>query len=92
MNKRELIESISKTTGQSIAAAGRSLDAALNAIRGALRKEEGVTIASFGSFSLVKRKARKGRNPRTGEEIKIPASRRPRFTPSRTLKDLFGKK
>lgn len=92
MNKKELIESISKATGQSVRVASKTLDAALDAIRGALKKEDAVTIASFGSFSLVRRKARKGRNPRTGEEIKIPASKRPRFTPSKTLKDLFKKK
>jgi DNA-binding protein HU-beta len=92
MKKKELIESISKATGQSLKQAGESLDAVFDTIKNALKMEKKVTIASFGSFSIVKRKARSGRNPRTGEKIKIAASKLPKFSPGKALKDLFKKK
>jgi DNA-binding protein HU-beta len=91
MTKKELIESISETTGQSLKQAGESLDAMVDSIKSALKKEKKIVIASFGSFSVVKRKAREGRNPRTGEKIKIAASKLPKFTPGKALKDLLKK-
>jgi DNA-binding protein HU-beta len=92
MTKKELIESVSNATGQSLKQAGESMDAVLDAIKSALKMEKKVTIASFGSFSIVKRKAREGRNPRTGEKIQIAESKLPKFTPGKTMKEMFKKK
>jgi DNA-binding protein HU-beta len=92
MTKKELIKKVSKSTGQSLRQAGRSLDAVLDAIKSSLKKEETVTLVSFGSFSVTRRKARKGRHPRTGEPIDIAATTHPKFSPSRALKDIFRKK
>jgi DNA-binding protein HU-beta len=89
MTKKELIESISEKSGQSLKQAGESLDAVVDSIKSALKKEKKVVIASFGAFSVVKRKAREGRNPRTGEKIKIAASKLPKFSAGKALKDLF---
>ncbi len=92
MTRKELVESVSKATGQSLKQAGESIDAVFDSIKGALKREKKVTIASFGSFSIVKRKAREGRNPRTGEKIKIAASKAAKFSPGKALKDMFKKK
>jgi DNA-binding protein HU-beta len=87
MTKAELIEKIASSSGLTKADAGRALDATLDAIRIALKKGQKITLVGFGTFSVVKRKARKGRNPRTGEEIKISATKTPKFTPGKVLKD-----
>jgi DNA-binding protein HU-beta len=87
MTKADLIEKVSVSTGLSKAESGRALDAALDSIAKSLKKEQKVTLVGFGTFSVSKRKARKGRNPRTGEEIDIAASKTPKFTPGKALKD-----
>ena len=87
MTKAELIDKIASGARLSKADASRALDATLTAIKGAMKKNQRVGLTGFGSFSVSKRKARKGRNPRTGEEMKIPATKVPRFTASRALKD-----
>jgi DNA-binding protein HU-beta len=87
MTKADLIEKIAASTGLSKADSGRAFDAALDAISKSLKKNQKVTLVGFGTFSVTKRKARKGRNPRTGEEIKIAASKSPKFTPGKALKD-----
>jgi DNA-binding protein HU-beta len=86
MTKADLIDKVSSGAGLSKADAGRALDAALDAIKKSLKKDQKVTLVGFGTFSVAKRKARKGRNPRTGEEIKIAASKTPKFTPGKMLK------
>lgn len=86
MTKADLIDKIASGTGLSRADAGRALDAALDSIKKSLKKGQKVTLVGFGTFSIAKRKARKGRNPRTGEEIKIAASKTPKFTAGRMLK------
>ncbi len=86
MTKADLIDKIASGAGLSKADAGRSLDAALDAIKKSLKKGQKVTLVGFGTFSVAKRKARKGRNPRTGEEIDIAASKTPKFTPGKVLK------
>jgi DNA-binding protein HU-beta len=91
MTKKELIKSVSDATGQSLKQAEKSLEAVFGTIKSALKREKKVTIASFGSFSIVKRQARKGRNPRTGEIISIAASKLPKFKPGKALKDLLKK-
>ena len=87
MNKAELIDAIAADADLSKAAAGRALDAALEAITKALKKKDTVTLVGFGTFSVRKRSARIGRNPKTGEEIKIKASRVPGFKAGKALKD-----
>ena len=86
MNKAELIEAIAKNTKLTKADAGRALDATIGAITKALKKKDSVTLVGFGTFKVAQRKARVGRNPQTGAEIRIPARRVPRFTPGADLK------
>lgn len=87
MNKSELIESIAQDAEISKAAAGRALDGMMNAVTKALKSGDTVTLVGFGTFYVGKRAARKGRNPKTGEEIKIKASKTPKFRAGKTLKD-----
>ena len=87
MNKTELIEHIAKNADISKAAAGRALDATIGAVKSTLKKGGTVALVGFGTFAVTKRAARKGRNPRTGAEIKIKAARIPRFRPGKGLKD-----
>jgi DNA-binding protein HU-beta len=87
MTKAELIDKIASGTGLSKADASKALDSTLNAIKSALKKGQKVTLVGFGTFSVSKRKARKGRNPRTGDVITIPASKIPKFTSGKSFKD-----
>ena len=87
MNKSELIEIVADKADLSKAAAGRALDSAVEAITKALKKNDQVTLVGFGTFSVRKRAARNGRNPRTGETIKIKASKLPVFKSGKALKD-----
>lgn len=90
MNKTEIIEHIAAQADISKAAAGKALDATIEAVRDALKKGDSVQIIGFGTFSVGKRAARTGRNPRTGEAIKIKASKVPKFTPGKALKDALN--
>lgn len=85
MNKADLIEAVSKAVCTKKEAAA-AVDAVLGAIKGALKKGEAVTLVGFGTFKVAERKSRKGRNPRTGEEIKIPKKKVPVFRPGSELK------
>jgi DNA-binding protein HU-beta len=87
VNKSELIDEIAKQADISKAAAGRALDAAVDAVKKALKKGDIVSLVGFGSFYVGKRAARTGRNPRTGAAIKIKAAKVPKFRPGKTLKD-----
>ena len=87
VNKTELIEHIAKNADISKAAAGRALDATIGAVKSTLKRGGTVALVGFGTFAVTKRAARKGRNPRTGAEIKIKAARIPRFRPGKGLKD-----
>jgi DNA-binding protein HU-beta len=87
VNKIELIEHVAKQADISKAAAGRALEAVVGGIRTALRKGNSVTLVGFGTFSIGKRAARAGRNPRTGAAIKIKAAKVPKFRPGKALKD-----
>jgi DNA-binding protein HU-beta len=89
MTKADLIEKIASVAGLTKADAGRALDATLDAVKLSLKKGQKVTLVGFGSFSVSKRKARKGRNPQTGAEIKIAAAKVPKFTAGKTLKDFI---
>ncbi len=85
MNKAGLIEAVAKAVCTKKEAAA-AVDAMLEAIKGALKKGEAVTLVGFGTFKVVERKARTGRNPRTGEAIKIPKKKVPVFRPGSELK------
>lgn len=85
MNKGELINSIAKQTGMTKADSGRSLDATLDAVTGALMQGERVTLPGFGSFSTAKRAARTGRNPQTGKPIKIKSRTVAKFKAGKNL-------
>ncbi|MFH0350402.1 MAG: HU family DNA-binding protein [Chromatiales bacterium] len=87
MNKTDLIDVVAASADLPKASAGRAVDAMVNAITKALKKNDEVTLVGFGTFSVRKRAARAGRNPRTGETIKIAASKVPAFKPGRGLKD-----
>ena len=86
MNKSNLIEAVSKVTSTKKEAAA-AVEAIIEAITKALKKKQTVTLPGFGTFTVVKRKARKGRNPQTGEEIKIPAKKVPVFRPGKGLRE-----
>ena len=87
MNKSELIDAIAAQADISKAAAGRALDGALEAVKGALQKGELVTLVGFGTFYVGKRAARNGRNPRTGKTIKIAAASLSKFRAGKSLKE-----
>ena len=86
MTKAELIAQMAKDANISKAAAGRALDSFTASVTKALKKGAKVTLVGFGTFSVSKRKARKGRNPQTGEIIKIKSGKRLRFKARATLK------
>ena len=87
LNKAELIESIASEAKISKADAKRALDAFVNNTTKALKKGERVALVGFGTFSITKRAARKGRNPQTGAAVKIPARTVPKFSAGKGLKD-----
>ena len=87
MTKAELVEQMAKDAKISKAAAGKALNGAINAITKALKKGDSDTLVGFGTFSVSRRKARKGRNPQTGKEIKIPARKVAKFKAGAGLRD-----
>ena len=92
MNKAELVAAVAAKTGATKKAAEESVNAFVEAVTESLKKGEKVQLVGFGSFEVRKRAARKGRNPQTKEEIKIPASNSPVFKAGKALKDLVNKK
>ncbi len=92
MNKAELIAAIAAKTGNTKKAAEESVNAFVSTVTESLAKGDKVQLVGFGSFEVRKRAARKGRNPQTKEEIKIPASKAPVFKAGKALKDLVNKK
>ena len=87
MNKSELIDAIAAAADLSKADAGRALDATIDAISGALKKGDTVSLVGFGTFQVKERAAREGRNPQTGATIKIAAAKVPGFKAGKALKD-----
>lgn len=87
MNKSELIDAIAAKTGLTKAQAKSAIDGYHEAVSESLKAGGSVDIAGFGSFSVVAKAARTGRNPRTGEALQIKASRLPKFKPGKSLKD-----
>ena len=92
MNKAELVAAVAAKTGETKKAAEASVDAVVAVIKEALVKGDKVQLVGFGSFEVRKRAARKGRNPQTKEEIKIPASKAPVFKAGKQLKELVNNK
>ncbi len=90
MNKSDLIEHIAKSAELSKAGAARALDAMIAAVKATLKKNGTVTLVGLGTFSVGKRAARVGRNPRTGDAIKIKAAKVPKFRPGKALKDAIN--
>ncbi len=87
MNKSELVADVAQRAGLSKADAGRALEATISAIGDSLKNSEPVSIVGFGTFSVKQRGERSGRNPRTGEQIRIKASSIPSFKAGKALKD-----
>ncbi|MBR1654681.1 MAG: HU family DNA-binding protein [Clostridia bacterium] len=92
MNKSDLIAAIAAKTGDTKKSAEASVNAFVEVVTKALVKGDKVQLVGFGSFEVRKRAARKGRNPQTKEEIKIPASKAPVFKAGKALKDVVNKK
>ncbi len=92
MQKSDLVEKIADDSGISKAAADRALNSLLSSVTSELKKGGRVSLVGFGTFSISKRAARMGRNPQTGEAIKIKASKVPKFSAGKTLKDAVKKK
>jgi DNA-binding protein HU-beta len=86
MNKSDLINEVAQIVSTKKEAQA-AVECVVSSITKALKKGEDVTLTGFGTFKVVKRKARKGRNPFTGEEIKIKATKAPKFSPGKALKD-----
>ena len=86
MTKAELVASIGKEAKISKASAGKAVNAFTNTVMKALKKGDKLTLTGFGTFSVAKRRARTGRNPQSGKEIKIPATRVAKFKPGSVLK------
>jgi DNA-binding protein HU-beta len=90
MNKGDVIEHIAQAAEISKSAAERAVDALIGALKASLRKGEMVTLVGFGTFYVGKRQARAGRNPRTGEALKIAAAKVPKFRAGKALKDAIN--
>lgn len=87
MNKIELVAQVAEQIGSSKVEAAKAVEAVFDSITAALKLGEEVRLVGFGSFVVAERAASEGRNPRTGEKIKIAASKQPKFRPGKLLKD-----
>ena len=90
MNKQDLVSKVAELSGLSKAAAESVVQATFTAITDALKTGEDVRLVGFGTFSVSERAAKEGRNPRTGATITIAASKAPKFTPGKGLKDAIN--
>ncbi len=91
VNKNDLIGVVANKTGFSKGDATKAVDAVLDCVTAALKKEGEVRLVGFGTYMVTKRAASKGRNPRTGAEIKIPASKQVKFKAGKALKDAVNR-
>ena len=87
MNKQDLVNAVADASGLTKADAAKAVDGVFDAIIGALKSGDEVRLVGFGSFSVAQRAASQGRNPRTGETIQIAASKQPKFSAGKGLKD-----
>ena len=92
MNKAELVAAVAAKTGETKKSAEETLNAFVDVVTATLKKGDKVQLVGFGTFEVRKRAARKGRNPQTNEEIKIPASKAPSFKAGKALKEVVNKK
>ena len=90
MNKNEFIDKVADLASMTKADAARAVDAVFDAVTQALRAGDDVRLVGFGTFSVSERAAREGRNPRTGEKIQIAASKQPKFSAGKGLKDALN--
>lgn len=90
MNRKELIDAISEETGDTKASVSRFLDSLINTVQNAVAQGDKVTLVGFGCFDSKKLNAREGRNPATGEPIKIEASTKARFVPGSVFRDMVN--
>lgn len=90
MNKTEMIAAVAAEAGLTKAQAHKAIDAAVNVISGAMAKGDSVTLIGFGTFKVSARAERTGRNPQTGKEMTIAASKLPRFVAGKSLKDAIN--
>lgn len=87
MNKNDLIANVASSSGLSKADATKAVDAVFDSITASMKGGQEVRLVGFGTFSVSRRRASEGRNPRTGEKIQIPASNQPKFRAGKSLKD-----
>lgn len=87
MNKVELVEALAKKAKSTKVEAEKFVGSFVDIVKGELKKGGTLQLVGFGTFKVIKKSARKGRNPATGKEINIPAKKSPKFTPGKTLKD-----
>jgi DNA-binding protein HU-beta len=92
MNKSQMIEAVAADSGLSKADSSRAIESLLDTVTKTLKKGDEVSITGFGKFSVVKRADRQGVNPRTGEKVKIKASKAPKFSAGATLKQAVSPK
>jgi DNA-binding protein HU-beta len=92
MNKSQLISAVASDSGLSKADSTRAIESLIDTVTRTLKKGDEVSITGFGKFSVVNRAARQGVNPRTGERVKIKASKAPKFSAGATLKQAVGKR
>jgi len=92
MTKAELIDAVAKSASLTKASAEKAVGGFISAVTDALKAGDRVTLVGFGSFEVSTRKARTGRNPQTGKEIKIAAAKVPKFRPGKALKDAVASK
>ncbi len=92
MNKQDLAAAVADSTNLTKADANKAVDAIFDVITQTLKKGDDVRLAGFGTFRVAKRAARTGRNPQTGATINIPASKQPKFSAGKGLKDVVNKK
>lgn len=90
MNKSDLVSKVSELSGLTKATADKSIDSVFAAITAALKAGHDVRLVGFGTFSVSARPTRQGRNPRTGQNIAIPASKAPKFSAGKVLKDTIN--
>ena len=87
MNREDLVKLVSEKTGITKKAAKQAQKSVIEVLSSTLEKGESISLVGFGSFKVVERAAREGRNPSTGKKIQIPASKTVKFTPSKVLKE-----
>lgn len=87
MNKQDLVAHVADAAGLSKADATKAVDSVIDGITNSLRRGNEVRLVGFGTFAVARRAASRGRNPRTGEPINIPASKQPKFKAGKALKD-----